>query len=70
MQNSREQWSDDTGWMDASVGINIGEHIDLVLEASNLTEEELVYYYDGIKERPNATYQTGAVYYFGVRASY
>ncbi len=70
VQNSREQWSDDTGWMDASLGINIGDHIDLVLEASNLTEEELVYYYDGIKERPNATYQTGAVYYFGVRASY
>ena len=43
------------------------EHVQLVVEGSNLTEEELVYYYDGIEDRPNAVYQTGAVYYAGVR---
>lgn len=67
IQNSRQQWSSETKWLDASLSVNVMEHVQLVVEGSNLTEEELVYYYDGIEDRPNAVYQTGAVYYAGVR---
>ncbi|QGX40220.1 TonB-dependent receptor [Permianibacter aggregans] len=70
MDRSREQWAADSAYVDASIAYNINDHVQLLLQGNNLTDEEVVQYYDGIKSRPNAIYQNGAVYYAGVRLNF
>ncbi len=70
MDRSREQWAKASAYVDATLAYNINEHVQLQLQGNNLTEEEVVQYYDGEPGRPNAIYQNGAVYYAGVRLNF
>lgn len=70
IDRSREQWMEASEFVDASFSFNVNENIQLTLEGRNLTDEEIVTYYDGISSRQNAVYQTGPTYYAGVRLNF
>jgi iron complex outermembrane receptor protein len=55
--------------LDASVSVNVSEHVALTADAVNLTNEK-VEQYAGEEFRPRAIYDNGRVYYAGVRVKF
>ncbi len=70
VDHGREQWMEASKFVDLSLSYKFNDHLQLVATGSNLTDQEIVQYYDGLKNRPNAVYQTGPSYSAGVRLNF
>ncbi len=64
-----ELWNDAYGQLDFSASYEVSENIQLVVEAVNLTDEEVVEF-DGVKSRLMSVYQNGRRFVFGVNVNF
>jgi iron complex outermembrane receptor protein len=60
---------DDFGQLDGNLTFKISNHLDLIIEAINLTDE-ITHIYERNRYAPTGIYQNGRRFYFGVRYSH
>ncbi|WNO09779.1 TonB-dependent receptor [Teredinibacter sp. KSP-S5-2] len=64
-----EVFTDDFGQLDASVSVNLGEHVELVFEAVNLLDEEVNKYHQS-EERFSKVYKNGSRFVIGANVKF
>jgi len=69
LDRSFDENQDSVGSLDASVNVNIGEHMRISLDALNLTDETLKYYGNNTSQ-PRAFYDNGRQFYLGLHATF